>query len=547
MATIGEVGADPKDKEDPDEKTKLPLKLYFGVFFDGTSNNMIQSEIAKKIKQKNKSKIENQDKNKEYKFYNSINKQYKEDSDEWELVVSEDIANEFVDGANQLQAVENGSIQKTIEKGYSNIAILHSIYKGVEKEQESGSKTKIYNIYVEGPGTEHDSDSKFAGPMGSLFGKGETGVTRLVQKAMDMIHLRMYELFGTGYDISNSEIHFHVFGFSRGATAARLFSYCVAEENRKVCDGVPEKYDKDNEMVFLNDFVEHGLKWENINVDMLGIFDTVSSCGGISIDSYENNTTEYGLYSPTFNRVKNVMHLCALDEFRSHFAITDIGSAAETKGPEIFLPGSHSDIGGGYINGVEDYSVTVGRTTTPIPSSAKLCVNVLNPTFSSLLYQQYSIPLETVTSETSESISLEDYLVNGGWGGIVERSKLQPEKLLIGRNSISGYSNTPLKLMKDYSMQKASGCFKEIPPFFGELAVVKQLLGNIDVSPGRRAIYPGNSFYSESYRQLRRYLHFSARDSIGKDMSFDQNIVRRYRYRGEENDATRLFVSSCNV
>lgn len=541
MATIGEVGADSKDKEDSNEKTKLPLKLYFGVFFDGTSNNMIQSEIAKNIKQKNKSKIKNQDKNRDYKFYNSINKQYKEDSDEWELVVSEDIANEFVDGANQLQAIENGSIQKTIEKGYSNIAILHSIYKGIEKEQESNSKIKIYNIYVEGPGTEHDSDSKIAGPKGSLFGTGKTGVTRLVQKAMDMIHLRMYELFGMGYDISNSEIHFHVFGFSRGATAARLFSYCVAEENRKGCLGVPEKYNKDNKMVFLNDFVEHGLKWENINVDMLGIFDTVSSCGGLSIDSYINNTTDYGLYSPTFNRVKNVMHLCALDEFRSHFAITDIGSAAETKGPEIFLPGCHSDIGGGYINREEDYSVSVGRTIiSPKPFS---------PLSSS--YQPYLIPLKTVTSEASENISLEDYLVNGGWGGIAMRSNelrdIPPEKLLIVRHSESGYSNTPLKLMKDYSMQKASGCFKEIPPFFGELAVVKQLLGNIDVSPGRRAIYPGNSFNSESYKQLRRYLHFSAKDSIGFDMSFDQNIVRRYRYRGEENDATRQFVSSCNV
>ena len=239
------------------------------------------------------------------------------------------------------------------------------------------------------------------------------------------------------------------------------------------------------------------------------------------------------------------MHLCALDEFRSHFAITDIGSAAETKGPEIFLPGCHSDIGGGYINREENYSVSVGRTIiSPNPFSPLL----LQPSSS---YQQYLIPLKTVTSEASENISLEDYLVNGGWGGIAMRSNelrdTPPEKLLIVRHSESGYSNTPLKLMKDYSMQKASGCFKEIPPFFGELAVVKQLLGNIDVSPGRRAIYPGNSFNSESYKQLRRYLHFSAKDSIGYDMSFDQNIVRRYRYRGEENDATRQFVSSCNV
>ena len=54
MATIGEVGAYGPDIFEANNTSRLPLKLVFGVFFDGTSNNMIQSEVAKRIKNNNK-------------------------------------------------------------------------------------------------------------------------------------------------------------------------------------------------------------------------------------------------------------------------------------------------------------------------------------------------------------------------------------------------------------------------------------------------------------------------------------------------------------
>jgi hypothetical protein len=54
--------------------------------------------------------------------------------------------------------------------------------------------------------------------------------------------------------------------------------------------------------------------------------------------------------------VKTVIHLAAADEHRSKFALTTIESAigGGKGGKEIFLPGVHSDIGGGYRNEIEE-------------------------------------------------------------------------------------------------------------------------------------------------------------------------------------------------
>ena len=72
----------------------------------------------------------------------------------------------------------------------------------------------------------------------------------------------------------------------------------------------------------------------------------------------------YGLYSPTLAHVLNTCHICALDEFRANFALSDIGKAADDN-IELFLPGCHSDIGGGYsTNYYNQYGGSVGSSTT---------------------------------------------------------------------------------------------------------------------------------------------------------------------------------------
>lgn len=548
MATIGEVGAKSEEISPCCLTQDSPLKLYFGVFFDGTSNNMIQSNIARRIKQRNIEKIKKNNKGRSPGGY--------VDENDFEVVLSDEISGMFEDGTNRLQ-MTNGNYQKNEEKGYSNIAILHSIYQGTEKG--NSCNTKIFNIYVEGAGTTYESDSKLAGPIGSLFGKGETGVTKLVQKAMDMVSYRMTVLYGENVDVSNSEVHFHVFGFSRGATEARLFSYCVANDSENVCLGVPEKYvdGMTHKFIFWSPFLKRGLKLENITVDILGIFDTVSSIGGFSTESYANNVTDFGLYSPTFRRVKNVMHLCALDEFRSHFAITDIGAAID-KGPEIFMPGCHSDVGGGYIDGGEDFMINIAYLDM-ISGDRRMIPDRIIP---------FLIPSDNITSaKVTNYITFEEYinsgfLVNGkavnrtvpGFnirrkdGAVISSPSIKRDitKLHISRVSKRGYSNTPLRVMKDYSTDKCPACLRKIPVFFKENERVKRLIGVVPTNKGRHFIYPGGSFTSRDYNELREYLHISAKDSIGFEMSLENNIVRRYLYRGENGDQTRHFVSFYN-
>ena len=188
MASIGVVNADTPKTQDPMNTTDRPKKYYFGVFFDGTSNNMIQKKDAKKFKK------------------NSSN------SDDWEseLISTEDES--FKNGANQ-PYVENGK--------YSNVALLHSIYKGMSKEtlerEKKDADVFIYNIYVEGAGTEAIYSAawyeKTYNWKGSVSGKGDSGVAKLVAKAVNLIRTRLKGL--SKNDIPNTEVHFDVFGFSR--------------------------------------------------------------------------------------------------------------------------------------------------------------------------------------------------------------------------------------------------------------------------------------------------------------------------------------------
>lgn len=116
MATIGVVNADIPKTHPSTNTIKRPKKIYFGVFFDGTGNNMIQKKDAEKFKKESSN------------------------SDDWEseLIKTEDES--FTGGANQ-PYVEN--------RQYSNVALLHSIYKCMSQEELEKEKQQadifIYN------------------------------------------------------------------------------------------------------------------------------------------------------------------------------------------------------------------------------------------------------------------------------------------------------------------------------------------------------------------------------------------------------------------
>lgn len=503
MASIGEVGAQTPNKEDGNQDQNVTLDLYFGVFFDGTGNNMIPSSVAKERRKKvKKATLKKKD---------------------WDLYLNKDLVN----GANSVSDKEiepqkqlNSKIDSLEYQGSgrSNIAILHSCYQGKEEKQQ---QDKIYNIYIEGPGKDSiNKDSKIQdvkNALGSGFGNGKTGVVALVSKAVKMIRL-VLDGFGIS-EISKERdsnktvrIHFDVFGFSRGAACARLFSF-IAGRGEKDFLGCEEKFANfQASEYFVNDRYLHFLDKLNVTseVSFLGIFDTVSSIG----ITYDNNVADFGMFSPDEAWVKETFHICAMDEFRSHFALTDINT--NKKGNiEIYIPGCHSDIGGGYQIGAEKFLLNYRES---LMSKYKMIIG------------------EKAGKENGENGETENIsskcleMLGWGYSEEIKDHEIRGYVTCKRKKVLSGYSNIPLLLMK-YKAEKAgrNGMFVDFPKgrfdVPSDLSRIKDtFMKEIEnLCSGRKWLFPGGSYCSNEYRELRHpYLHFSATDSI---LSSNSSIV----------------------
>ncbi|MBP0603104.1 DUF2235 domain-containing protein [Aeromonas sanarellii] len=134
-------------------------------------------------------------------------------------------------------------------------------------------------------------------------------------------------------------IEFDVFGFSRGAAAARHFVNVI---DQKV-DHPLVKAIANNPDIRL----KTGFDWasrDDVRFTFVGLFDTV-------VSSYNPNVN----VQLKADCAERVVHLTALDEVRKHFPLSRITTdAAGTSIPahfsELALPGAHSDIGGGYYS-----------------------------------------------------------------------------------------------------------------------------------------------------------------------------------------------------
>lgn len=281
--------------------------------------------------------------------------------------------------------------------GFSNIAILYSGYKPEPKKKNS----KQYSIYIEGAGAvdlSHQILGKLKGNVNGLgFGLGETGVVALVSKAVYYVNNYIESIKSEFKELNEGEkinIHFNVFGFSRGASCSRLFSYLVTrEKGDSLGKRETEFADFYAKGLYYGDGKKeklHFLENDNYNktIDFLGIYDTVVSIGLLKQkDGWVNparqvyslapnyndnwhykNVSEYGMYSTSTeykcaDKIKNICHICAMDEYRENFAVTDVGKVVGGNTVEIFIPGCHSDIGGGYYDGEEEQEIIIKKVT----------------------------------------------------------------------------------------------------------------------------------------------------------------------------------------
>lgn len=272
--------------------------VYMGVFFDGTSNNRENIEGRRKDP--------------------SLKNSYISDND----------------GSNTSYGNDNTNVDR-LEKAYLK-----------DKEKH------YYSVYVEGIGTKNPKKNKdgtidYYGDFtrGQGYGEGETGLFEKVEKGcFDIVEKLIYEK-----EKRISTFYLDVFGFSRGAAAARIF---VNELNKNKTAGKKNNY-KWGHLGKAFKELDYKTEPQRITVRFLGIFDTVSSYGSNVFDDVEKDKVPLTIS----DEVGFTVHLTAEDEHRIKFPLTTIESAGENS-IELTLPGSHSDIGGGYKSGPETVILT---------------------------------------------------------------------------------------------------------------------------------------------------------------------------------------------
>ena len=297
--------SDELEEEEEEVEAEEGITLRIGVFFDGTGNNRSNSEMVAGCYAKDVNLLEE----------------------------AEDIQ-QFC------QANGYDGLGNTPDSSYgndtSNVAKLYTLYTDDGQRQLADDETiGFIPVYLAGIGT---SSGEGDSPFSLATGAGAHGVLARVEQSPSLIRqkLRRFQLINPGRKIERVE--FDVFGFSRGAAAARHFANEVMKGNQSTLASA------------LKDapgFVE-GFNWRantDVSINFIGIFDTAAAVGSMAdgdFSVHDANNPGVNLYLAP-DVAKKVVHLVARDERRHNFSLNSAGTA------DIVMPGAHSDLGGGYV------------------------------------------------------------------------------------------------------------------------------------------------------------------------------------------------------
>lgn len=461
------------DSKNIKKQHKKPINYTFGVFFDGTLNNMYNSEIRKSVAEKRRL---------------SHNISYEE--------------------AKKIKE-KKGKKDSSYENELSNPAIL---FKSYTRDDDS----KLFKIYVEGIGTntkkptkaeDYKKDDKVQGP---AFGMGSAGIIDRVREAIKKIT----DLIDINDNFYLNKITFDVFGFSRGAAAARHFVYVVTHpEYIPIPDGNGGRLDLQRESLepeYYKKAPRHGLLgilldqkgWltDNVKVEarFAGLYDTVPHHGF----TQTNDIEDLGLDS--INKANYVVHMVADDEHRYNYDLADISSVVKTSpdsgkkgGIELFFPGVHSDVGGGYVDGMTE---------------------VLSIIDTSAYYDSLEKEKEEFVKRgwfSADKISIKYRFSYLGMG--INNYRLEGINYKVSNQ----YSYIPLHIMAEFCRKKnvllETKTLKELSSFKQEnssfLNKVKKILWDYSFNGGPRLVYKekGTEAENELIRRLRLYyLHWNS-------------------------------------
>ena len=313
------------------------IYLEFGLFFDGTLNNKNNTDLRLKVLNKvedgkttndyakmlNEAKINrNESEIKEKTKYMILPNDSEQDVKDKEKAIDnerkrlhklENVNKEEGDYqvADKRNSIDKQGVDNSLMNDYTNVARM---WKCCEE---------VYCIYIEGIGTldkEKDVEAGFQ------YGSGKTGIRAKVRKGCEELAEKVFTEKNRNYKnkIKSIELTIDVFGFSRGAAAARNFIYEINFPNKRKGDSPVRKFGKkivqytdsygniqyattneyafsyyDKEKNYLNEdlliegkmpklgylgyyLLEKGLSKEELdiiklNIRFIGIYDTVSS------------------------------------------------------------------------------------------------------------------------------------------------------------------------------------------------------------------------------------------------------------------------------
>lgn len=310
----------------PTRDERLRKDFTFGIFIDGTMNNKYNTKarIAWEKKRLGE-KEENYNEAEHLKVYAKKKKEVGKDDYKYAEV--------------------------SYENDLSNPAILYQNYKKNDKD--------IFKVYTEGMGTntleneegiveKYINDDLF---QGSGLGMGSAGIIDRVTRAIEQMNKKIV----TDDNETIGILTIDVFGFSRGAAAARHFVHEITlnpyytggsnvDHNDRV---INEKYG--SQIFPSNGYLgyllsERGLTFDRLIIRFAGLYDTVAHHGPVQF----NDATDLGLNSITAH-AKNIVHMVAGDEHRYNFSLTRI--QPKKNHIELNFPGVHCDVGGSYVEG----------------------------------------------------------------------------------------------------------------------------------------------------------------------------------------------------
>jgi uncharacterized Zn-binding protein involved in type VI secretion len=331
----------------------------------------------------------------------------------------------------------------------TNIARLYDLYRDDSSVSlASEAVTASIPVYIAGVGTESDEADKPFPDM--ALGTGETGVLDKVEKGTRGAFSKLATMSANNPDLMVSKLEIDVFGFSRGAAAARHF----VNDLRRGGSSLLARAMQSGEAHLAEDFA-----WnfgQDVQVNLIGLFDTVAAIGDLS-DGWDVNDDKNGdlKLHLAADSAKRVIHLVAGDEYRHNFSL----NSTHPGFTEIVLPGAHGDIGGNYPLAAEEKLFLTRPFVDEVDKSL--------PNEESLAWKQASRELEAWGQRGLIDLARPNgnLYINWRWVRSTNapiRRKVIYTQVKLDRHVRGEYGRIPLRIMHALA-QEAGAPFRPIP------------------------------------------------------------------------------------